>query len=174
MGKFIKWRPENREPYPFEERVLSRPNFEALGVDQDALTWNRANGWMVPRSKISDEAWPYVVGDTGFVVVEQDNEEAGMTDYSEMDYRQLQEAAKAAGLPAGGSADEIRQRLDEHEANQPGQEAAAGDPGMNEARVTSVDSSGSAGTSGASAGATGSVGGSTGGASGSVGGSTTS
>lgn len=76
MSKYITWRPENREPFPFEDRVISQRHLATLGVEVDRdLVWNAANGWSVPRSKISDDAWPYVQGDAGFRIVEEDDEQ---------------------------------------------------------------------------------------------------
>lgn len=76
MSKYITWRPENREPFPFEERVITQAHLATLGVEVDRdLVWNAANGWSVPRSKISDDAWPYVSGDSGFRIVDEDDEQ---------------------------------------------------------------------------------------------------
>jgi hypothetical protein len=51
---------------------------------------------------------------------EQDSEQTDgevVDEYSEMDYSELQTAAKSAGLNAGGSADDLRARLREHDAS---------------------------------------------------------
>jgi hypothetical protein len=53
-------------------RKISREDWANIPdnpVDNETVVWNRANGWTVPRSKISDEAWPYIQADGEFVVI---------------------------------------------------------------------------------------------------------
>lgn len=110
MAQYVVWRPEGREPFPFEEREITADQWRAVGAtDHEGLVWNRANGWKIPRSKVSAEAWPYITGDSAFRVI--DEGDPVQDKYESMDYRGLQEAAKERGLPATGTADELRERL---------------------------------------------------------------
>jgi hypothetical protein len=49
-------------------------------VDQGTLVWNAANGWTIPRSKITDEAWPYIMADGEFIVIGENDRQVKFSD----------------------------------------------------------------------------------------------
>jgi hypothetical protein len=54
-------------------RAILKHEWEKLGVtNQKAVMWNKANGWQIPLSDITDSAWPYIDADPELVVVEID------------------------------------------------------------------------------------------------------
>jgi hypothetical protein len=54
-------------------RAVLKEEWLKVGVnDQKAIIWNQANGWMVPLSDITDNAWPYIDADPELIVVEVD------------------------------------------------------------------------------------------------------
>lgn len=60
-------------------REIRRDQWEEVGVpDQETLIWSNANAWTIPASKISENAWPYIVADEGLVVTYDDKLPASM------------------------------------------------------------------------------------------------
>jgi hypothetical protein len=52
-------------------RSISRDDWRKAGVNnQESLVWDRANGWTVPLSRITDEAWPFIDADSELLVVD--------------------------------------------------------------------------------------------------------
>lgn len=52
-------------------------------IDHPTLRWDRANGWTVPRSRISDEAWPYIQADPEFVLVGENDRQVADAEHGE-------------------------------------------------------------------------------------------
>lgn len=67
MAKFIKYTGASHV------RAILKHEWQAVGVrDQPALIWNQANGWTVPLSTVTDNAWPYIDADAELIVVDID------------------------------------------------------------------------------------------------------
>jgi hypothetical protein len=116
---FITWRPDNRAPYAFEERVITKAQLAQVGVDHPDLVWNAGNGWMVPEGSISDAAWPYIVADPGLIRVDRNGQTVSFdapSEYEEAKVADLKKELASRDLPTTGSKDELRQRLEASDA----------------------------------------------------------
>jgi hypothetical protein len=52
-------------------REITADDIKGVGIkDQKPLRWDAANNWQVPRGDVSDDLWPYIDGDSGFIVVD--------------------------------------------------------------------------------------------------------
>lgn len=53
-------------------RKISRQDWAGIPdnpIDHPTVVWNAANGWTIPRHRISDDAWPYIMADGEFIVI---------------------------------------------------------------------------------------------------------
>lgn len=67
MTKFVKYIGTSHV------RAILKNEWQAAGVhDQEALIWHKPNGFQVPLSKITDNAWPFIDADPELVVVDVD------------------------------------------------------------------------------------------------------
>lgn len=57
-------------------RRITAADWQKAGVkDMETVEWNRANGWSVPRDKISQDALPFIESDQSMVLFDPDTGE---------------------------------------------------------------------------------------------------
>jgi hypothetical protein len=82
-------------------RKITREEWAGIpdnAVENQTVVWNAANGWTIPRSKISDEAWPYIKADPEFIVVgENDRQVQSADDPAVVDIKAYPPLMTAAG-----------------------------------------------------------------------------
>jgi hypothetical protein len=61
-------------------RQITKDEWAGLdpAVENETVRWHVGNGWTVPASVISDDAWPYIEADSELVIIDKDYR--GMSD----------------------------------------------------------------------------------------------
>lgn len=84
-------------------RQITAEEWKAEGVDDmETVVWHAGNGYMVPRERFTDAAWPFIKADTLLFEVSSESVEAG----KDADPAVVRETVvTASGGPSGLSAD---------------------------------------------------------------------